>query len=142
MIIVSPSSKLEKTIGGIAFICNPPVGEIEIRIMKCLDNGPYKKARNEVDAELKTAGKSNLSPKAYEKLVREKITALEENERYDGLTKMDTAIDIALCGWRGDGVPEFPADGRPSQYLPIVVKQELFSWYQEQFILPRDDKKN
>jgi hypothetical protein len=58
------------------------------------------------------------------------------------MQKQDHTIDTILVGWEGDGVPEFPKDGRPSQDLPLAIKNKLYGWYLDQIQLSIDESKN
>lgn len=143
MFVISPQEKLIKEIDGVTFECAPPVGEIEIRVMRCLDSASLSKARDAADKEIAKAGKKKtVTDEEYSELVKAKLSSIRAEDQYDSLRRMDAAVDVFLTSWRGPGVPEFPKDGRPSQFLPVVVKQELFVWYQNQFHVSKEDQKN
>ena len=144
MIIISPTAKLRKDIDGVTFVFNPPIGETEIAIMQCLEGETMAKAQTLADEEIKKAGKSKISAEKYKEIVSRHIAEITSAARYESLRGMDRALDIALCGWESatEKLPEFPKDGRPSQYMSITVKQRVFEWYQEQFLLGRKEQKN
>lgn len=58
------------------------------------------------------------------------------------LQKQNHTIDLILTGWEGANVPEFPKDGRPSQDLPLAIKNKLYGWYLEQIQITVDESKN
>jgi hypothetical protein len=143
MFVISPDDKLKKEIDGVTFECAPPVGEIEIRVMRCLDSATMSKARELADKDIAKSGKKKtVTDEQYSELVRAKLASIRAEDQYDSLRRMDAAVDVFLRGWSGTEVPEFPKDGNPSRFLPVIIKQKLFVWYQDQFHVPKEDQKN
>lgn len=103
---------VEHEIGGVTFICRPPLGDIEEKLTALIDEGLQ-------DAQDK-----------------------KNNSLSSGVKKTNQYIDLFVVGWKGDNVKPLPTGANPSAHLVLSVKKELRDWYNQQFILSVDETKN
>jgi len=152
MIPISRDQKLTKEIDGVTYFFLPPVGDLEITIVKTfekpIDMGEMKGGYDSIVKELEKEYKGKKKPpkKEWEKLIEERLIKIvsKPSSVVDDLKSINELLDIALCDWKSDNkeVPDFPKDGKPSMMLMSALKKELYSWYLDHFNLTGDEAKN
>lgn len=142
--VLSWADKIKTTIGGMEFVCHPPVGEIEMRAMRLADLDLAPRLVAEARRELGTDATDEAVRDLAVKKIAETI-ASDTELIYKQTAARDELVDLVVCGWSGvDGTkaPEFPTNGKPSSVLPMVVKKKLVDWYDTQFVTTVDEVKN
>jgi len=142
--VLSWADKISTTIGGMVFTCHPPVGEIEMRAMRLNDLGIAPRMVADARRELGSDATDEAVRDLAVKKIAETVSA-DEGLIYKQAAARDELVDLVVCGWIGvDGtkVPEFPADGKPSAVLPMVLKKRICDWYEDQFVTTVDEVKN
>ena len=156
MIPLSKDQKLKHTIDGVTYKFHPPIGEIEEQLISAttdsdneifaLTKSLYPKAEKELEAEYK--GKRKPKKEAWNKLVEARILKLlpEDAVKADdksAFKQNKSQIDLILCGWESKlEIPDYPTEGKPSDFLPLPLISKLVGWYNNQYSLTQEELKN
>ena len=152
MIPISRDQKLSKEIDGVTYYFLPPVGDLELKIVKTFEkpidmekmrNG-YEDIVKELEEEYK--GKKKPKQKIWIKIIEDRLLKKTDKPSsiIDDLKSINELLDLTLCGWESNNkkVPPFPEDGKPSFMLMSALKKELYSWYLDHFTVTDKEVKN
>jgi hypothetical protein len=152
MIPISREQKLTKEIDGVTYFFLPPVGDLEIQIVrtfeKPVDMAEMKIGYDEIAKEIEKEYKGKKKPKQKElnKIIEERLLkrVQKPSSIEDDLKSINKLLDLTLCNWESDNkeVPPFPKDKKPSEMLMSALKKELYSWYLDHFNLTDEEAKN
>ena len=152
MIPISRDQKLSREIDGVIYYFLPPVGDLEIQIIrtfeKPIDMAGMKTGYDDIVKELENEykGKKKPNKKEWNRIIEERLLKKVEKPSSveDDLVSINKLLDMTLCNWesKNEKVPPFPDDGKPSAMLMSALKKELYSWYLDHFNLTEAEAKN
>ena len=152
--LFNPDENVEIEVGGIVFLCKPPVDDISIKIWDLYDNSEdvqeYQKATVTARKELTAPGKKVPSKKKLDEAVLERakdiVTSSNLKDPKGEMARFEKMMDMVIVGWtpKDDSIklPAFPTDGKPSRFASPHVKQGFSFAYMETMRVSEDEVKN